>query len=190
MTALLLLVGGLFAAFLYKLIGDLLVKEAQGRLDGIPRLILRIARCRLPVEKRAWYDESWLPELIHIQAEHQDRPITRLVLGIRFASGLMLAARRTARAASTEDDRRSRRMRGLELGYRCLSYFMVFDAAWAFGRATVEIQLGNALLGWAMGTAALALSITGPIAVRRYSAPFQTLIHASRPAPVIVTPPS
>jgi hypothetical protein len=64
----------------------LLINEVSGWLGLIPRGILRLAAMRLPADLRqAVYREEWLPELLRELREAEGRPITRLVVGIKYA---------------------------------------------------------------------------------------------------------
>lgn len=102
MITFLAVLGGLLLLVLGKVVVSVLSKEVEGRLDQLSYAILRLARRRLPIELREpMHDQEWKPELNYITTEMKERPITRLVLGLRYATGLLLAARRTARAAGT-----------------------------------------------------------------------------------------
>jgi hypothetical protein len=89
---------GLVAAMLFAVISELVRAEIRGRLDRIPLALLAMAARRLPREQyEAHYVEEWLPELDHVLQGYQATPITRLILGIRFAAGLWLSAPRIGR---------------------------------------------------------------------------------------------
>jgi hypothetical protein len=61
-------------------------------------LSARLAACRLdPSERAAVYDDEWLPELIYILQGDEARPVSRVYHGVRFALGILIAARRIAR---------------------------------------------------------------------------------------------
>ena len=91
---------GAFGLVVGKVVLDLATKEAQGRLDRLPFLILKVARWRLPAELReSMHDDWWIPDLQERLDSQVSRPITRLVKGMRFASSLAISAGRTARAA-------------------------------------------------------------------------------------------
>ena len=77
---------------------DLTSEEGRGWLDRVPRGLLWLAARRVPEELRAaTYRDEWLPELEYIAQAYKDRPISRLVQGVRFAGGLLVSARRIAR---------------------------------------------------------------------------------------------
>lgn len=81
--------------------GDMVSEEVRDRLDCLPRAILRLAALRLdPAERKAIYDDEWLPELIEIIRGEEARPVTRLVVGTSFALGILVSARRIARDLS------------------------------------------------------------------------------------------
>jgi hypothetical protein len=79
-------------------IGDLVSEEIRGRLDHLPHAILRLAAWRLsPALRDDVYADEWMPELTYILRGDEARPITRLYHGIRFALGILVAARRIGR---------------------------------------------------------------------------------------------
>ena len=87
-----IVVGFVVAALLLALSG-LIGDEVRGWLEFVPRDILRLVAMRLPADqRRAIYDEEWLPELIHHLREVEGRPITRLVVGIGYATSLARGA--------------------------------------------------------------------------------------------------
>jgi hypothetical protein len=86
--------GGVVTAVL----GELVNEEIRGWLDYLPRVILRLAAKRLdPAGKIAIYEDEWLPELICILRGAEARPISRLIIGVKFSVGLLIQARRIAR---------------------------------------------------------------------------------------------
>jgi hypothetical protein len=66
--------------------------EFRARLDRIPYGLLRTAIGRLPQDVHADVGEEWRTELDHILHRAEAFPLTRLLLGIRFALGLLRAA--------------------------------------------------------------------------------------------------
>jgi hypothetical protein len=98
---------------------DMVKTEATTRIERLPRAVLRLARRRLPKALRqGCHDEEWLPELLHIAQDTEGLPITRMVRAIRYALGLLFAARcisaalDAAKAAETaEEDRTEQRTR-------------------------------------------------------------------------------
>ncbi len=94
---------------------DMLKTEATTRVERLPRAVLRLARRRLPKSLRqARHDEEWLPELLHITQETEGLPITRMVRAVRYALGLLFAARSistvlgTAEVEEENDEQRTR----------------------------------------------------------------------------------
>jgi hypothetical protein len=80
---------------------DLAAKEIQGRLHGLPFLVLRLARWRLPRELReSIHDEWWVPDLHDLLDHYADLPVTRLLKGLRFSVSLLGQARRVAKSVS------------------------------------------------------------------------------------------
>ena len=90
----LIFLGGIITATL----GELVNEEIRGWLDYLPRFILRLAAARLdPAGKITIYEDEWLPELAYMLRGAEARPISRLVVGVRFSIGMLIAAKRTAR---------------------------------------------------------------------------------------------
>lgn len=72
--------------------------EVQERLDRLPFAVLRLARRRVPAELRiTLYDREWRPELESIRDRFKATPITWLIVGTKFALGLLLHARQISR---------------------------------------------------------------------------------------------
>jgi hypothetical protein len=89
---------GLLGVFLSAALGDLVSEEIRGWLDLVPRAILRLAAVQLdPDLRESIYEGEWLPDLIYELRGAESRPITRLIRGIPFALGLLMAARRISR---------------------------------------------------------------------------------------------
>lgn len=91
-----------FGAWLsVKVIGDMASEEVRGWMDLLPRTILRLAGAQLNREQRQrMYFDDWLPELQFIVQEAEGRPITRAFRALKFALGLLIAARAIARFRS------------------------------------------------------------------------------------------
>lgn len=99
MTAMAWTVIGFAAAILLAAVGDLISEEIRGWLDLVPRAILRLAATQLDATQRETiYRDEWLPELIYALRGAESRPITRLIRGITFAVGFLVAARSIARS--------------------------------------------------------------------------------------------
>jgi hypothetical protein len=95
--AVLIIIGG----FAVTAAGDMVSEEVRDRLDRLPRAILHLAAWRLdPADREDTYNDEWLPELIEILTGDEARPITRLLVGTRFALGILATARRIARGLS------------------------------------------------------------------------------------------
>ena len=76
----------------------LIVNELCGWLELVPRGILRLAAMRLPADLRQTiYKEEWLPELLCHLREAEGRPITRLIVGIKYAADMIRGARSVGR---------------------------------------------------------------------------------------------
>lgn len=86
--------GGIGLAVASQLVAD----EIRGRLDLFPRAILRLAARKLSASRRAaFFEDEWLPELEYILSEAESKPITRLVIGVRYAFGIFVRARQITR---------------------------------------------------------------------------------------------
>jgi hypothetical protein len=93
---------GLVVLVVGKVMLDMIGKEIEARLPGLCFAVLRLARWRLPAEMRAeLHDEALLEDELRTILFHtyQEKPITSLAKGLRFASGCVTGARRNARAA-------------------------------------------------------------------------------------------
>jgi transcriptional regulator with XRE-family HTH domain len=87
---------GTAGAILVGVLTGLLTREAEGRLDALPRFLLRLARRRLPEDSRNDLYDEWSAELHAALHATEGRPLARLILGTRFAAGLLRSARRIA----------------------------------------------------------------------------------------------
>jgi hypothetical protein len=90
------IVTGLIALILLPILIGLLTKEAEGWLAVLPFGLLRLAKAQLPASRRSLYDE-WSAELQALLQEMSDRPLSRLIRGVMYSSGLIWAARTVAR---------------------------------------------------------------------------------------------
>jgi hypothetical protein len=98
MTAWAWVLVGLAATFGLAALGDLISEEIRGWLDLAPRALLRLAATQLdPAQRVTIYHDEWLPELCYVLRGAESRPITRLIRGTNFATGLLISARRIAR---------------------------------------------------------------------------------------------
>jgi len=89
-------VAGLAAAIVVGVLTSLLTKEAEGWIDALPGWLLRLARRRLPASNRGTLYDEWAAELHTVLHGMEARPLSRLLFGIRYAAGLLLAARQVA----------------------------------------------------------------------------------------------
>jgi hypothetical protein len=85
-------VASFIGALALVVINDLFSEEVRGRLERLPRWIIRLAVLRLPADLRAYWSEEWLAELSAIVDERDRLPITRLCGGTWFAIGVLVAA--------------------------------------------------------------------------------------------------
>jgi hypothetical protein len=90
----------LVVKLIMRVFGDMASQEIRGRLELAPRAILRLAAAQLNREQRErLYHEEWLPELLHIMREAEGMPITGVFRALKFALGLLIAARMISRFA-------------------------------------------------------------------------------------------
>jgi hypothetical protein len=98
MTAWVYVIGAFVGAIFLSAAGSLASDEIKGRLELLPRAILWIAARWLdPAQRVTVYEEEWLPELIYIVRDSESLPITRLVLGVRYSIGIVIASQRVSR---------------------------------------------------------------------------------------------
>lgn len=98
MTSLAWAVLTLAGVFLIAALGDLVSEEIRGWLDLAPRAILRLAATQLdPAQRETIYQDEWLPELLYALRGAEARPVTRLIRGTTYATGILIASRRIAR---------------------------------------------------------------------------------------------
>jgi len=72
---------------------SLVAKEMETRIERFPSALLTLAARRLPPELRGpVFEEEWLPELYERLRRNEGMPITRVIVGIRFAFGLLCNA--------------------------------------------------------------------------------------------------
>jgi hypothetical protein len=97
MTAWAWAAGTLVGALVLAAVGDLISDEIRGWLDLAPRAILHLAATQLDAAQRETiYQDEWLPELTYALRGAEARPITRLITGIKYAMGILIAARHVA----------------------------------------------------------------------------------------------
>jgi hypothetical protein len=82
---------------LIAVLGELINEEVRGWIDYLPRVILRLAARRLdPAGKITIYEDEWLPELTCILRGAEARPISRVILGVKYSAVLLVKAERIA----------------------------------------------------------------------------------------------
>ncbi|MEU4162972.1 hypothetical protein [Actinoplanes sp. NPDC026670] len=108
--------GGLLSGFILfsagvigAVVGDMVSDEVRQRLDRLPLSLIRLCCRRLPEPIRSDRADEWSAELAAILAKRGSAklPITRLVVGVRFALGLVTATPALRRAALTRRGRTS-----------------------------------------------------------------------------------
>jgi hypothetical protein len=106
LSSMLVFIAGIVGA----VVGDMVSDEIRQRLDRLPLSLIQLACRRLPEPIRSDRAAEWSAELVAILAERGSTklPISRLVVGIRFALGLFAATpaiRRSAASAQRPVDR-------------------------------------------------------------------------------------
>lgn len=89
-------VAGLAGAITVGVLTSLLTKEAEGWIDALPGLLLRLARRRVPTSHRDTLYDEWAAELHAALNGVEGRPLSQVFFGIRYATGLLRAARQIA----------------------------------------------------------------------------------------------
>jgi len=86
---------GVLAGVVGVVIGDLASSEIRGRLDRIPYRLIQFAARRLDETSRADATAEWTAELRAVLRQHaaDTVPLARLLIGTRFALGVVRAAR-------------------------------------------------------------------------------------------------
>lgn len=150
------------------ILADLVSEEVRGRLDRLPHRLIRLAGRRLDPEIREDVVGEWIAELQTILDIHRATllPITRLIIGTRYALGLLRAG-----AAINRDLSPSRRQRGstwhvaMSVGVALTRDLVTFARAGGgrgggmiLGMATGSVYAGATIGG--LGGAVLAIGIT------------------------------
>lgn len=81
---------------------DLRGDEVKGWIGRVPSAILRVASLRVPAAQRRDLHRYWVADLLAYLNERTDRPLARVLVGVRFSAGLIRGAR--AEAAILEAD--------------------------------------------------------------------------------------
>jgi hypothetical protein len=96
--SLVLLIVGVFVSLVLLAVRDLISEELRGWLERAPAAVLRLAAARLSADQRqARYEDEWMPELLFILRKAEGRPITRLILSLRYSLGMLRSAGTVAR---------------------------------------------------------------------------------------------
>jgi hypothetical protein len=85
-------IAGVLVALAGICLGDLASEEIRGRLDQLPRALIRLATHRVLGEVRDDLIDEWSAELYEILHGAEALPVTRLVRGVRFTLGLLWTA--------------------------------------------------------------------------------------------------
>jgi hypothetical protein len=87
---------GLFVALVANVAMSLLGDELKGWVGRVPNAILWIATRRVPSGHRDALRAEWTADLVHELRDRTERPLSRLLVSVRFASSLVLGGRRVA----------------------------------------------------------------------------------------------
>jgi hypothetical protein len=79
-------------AFVFGAVASTLNEEVRGRVDRLPYALIRLAGRRLPQTVRVELIDEWVAELDAILQRAEALPLTRLLVGIRYALGLLRVA--------------------------------------------------------------------------------------------------
>jgi hypothetical protein len=103
MSAVLLTIASALVGIIGATFGDLVSEEVRRRLDRVPMQLTQLACRRLPEPVRTDRADEWSAELnaILIRRGATKLPITRLVVGVRFALGLFIATPAIGRASQS-----------------------------------------------------------------------------------------
>lgn len=74
-------------------IGEMVQEEVSTRLGRIPFALIQLACMQVPPELRDDLAAEWNAELEYLLSDTDGMPLTRLVRGIRYSSGLLISAR-------------------------------------------------------------------------------------------------
>ena len=91
------------ASFIRVAASEIIQEEAKTRLAHLPATLIRLAVTRLPKEARDDTAAEWLAELDSVLRDTDGLPLTRLLVGTRYAMGLLWAAGGIARELTEEE---------------------------------------------------------------------------------------
>ena len=112
---------------------NMVSEEVCGRLDLIPRALIHFASHRVPPAIRADLGDEWLAELGAILNNARPLPVTRLLVGMRYALGLLRSAPAIARELNGLPQRPRQRIDLVQVsiigacGLACAALFEVSD---------------------------------------------------------------
>ncbi|SRR6266568_3987152 len=92
-------VGSVAGGFLISSLGSLVGEEAAQQLDRLPHMLIRLAARRLTRSVRQEIAEEWTAELAYLLWHEKAAPLTRVLLGVRYAAGLLIWSERIGRMA-------------------------------------------------------------------------------------------
>jgi hypothetical protein len=105
-------------------------EEMQTRLGRLPFVLIRLASARVPRDLRDDLAAEWKAELEFVLTGTDGLPLTRLVRGIRYATGLLLSAREITNGLAHGDSNRVRRLTAAVLAIMLL---LSGSAVWMLG---------------------------------------------------------
>lgn len=84
---------GFLCTLILVAMGEMVSEEVRGRLERLPHTLIALAARWAPTEVRAELHDEWVAELHEILRGAEALPLTRLVIGTRFAVGQLSTAR-------------------------------------------------------------------------------------------------
>lgn len=93
-------VGSVAGGFLISSLGSLVGEEAAQHLDRLTHMLIRLTTRRLPRSVRQEIAEEWTAELDYLLWHEKALPLTRVLLGVRYATGLLISSGRIGRMAA------------------------------------------------------------------------------------------
>jgi hypothetical protein len=133
---------------------DMMSEEARTRLEGLPRGLLALAARLLARDLRESRLDEWSTELHVIIREERGKPITRLLRGVWYALGVLVAAARMGRVLARTGSRRGTRRLVTRVSWKSGDYsgktgaFLVRGAMSRFLTPEMLDQVQEAINAW------------------------------------------
>jgi hypothetical protein len=112
--------------------GVMIREEMQTRLGRLPFVLIRLASARVPrADLRDDLAAEWNAELEFVLTGTDGLPLTRLMRGVRYSTGLLLSAREITDGLGFGDNSRVRRLTAAALA---MTLLLSGSAVWMLGR--------------------------------------------------------